>query len=46
MSDAQALVPVDFTQLPSTQIGSDDAFDERAARLLVGGEHPVVRRHE
>jgi len=30
MSDAQALVPVDFTQLPSTQIGSDDAFDELA----------------
>ena len=30
MSDAQALVPVDFTQLPATQMGSDDAFDDLA----------------
>jgi hypothetical protein len=30
MSDEQALVPVDYTQLPATQMGSDDGFDELA----------------
>lgn len=34
MSEKQALVPVDFTKLPSTQIGTDDTF----AELAKGGD--------